>query len=136
MATLGELQLRVARNLLQLTHLNTVTGLYYTRYPAIPGIRSMPLNGGEETEVIPTLEPDYWGYWGIAENGIYYLDTSLRPAIAFYDFASHGTKRVFELENRPSREVTGLAVSANGHTILYTQLDVLTRDIVLVGNYR
>jgi len=110
--------------------------LYYTKYPAIPGIWRMPSNGGEETEVIPTLEPDYWGYWGIAENGIYYLDTSLRPAIAFYDFASQRTKRVFELENRASREAPGLAVSANGRTILYTQLDALTRDIVVVENYR
>jgi hypothetical protein len=42
--------------------------LYCTKYPAIPGIWRMPLNDGEETEVILTLEPDYWGYWGIAEK--------------------------------------------------------------------
>ena len=55
---------------------------------------------------------------------------------AFYDFSTQRTMRVFDLESRPAREVTGLAVSQDGRSILYTQLDALSRDIVLVDNFR
>jgi Tol biopolymer transport system component/DNA-binding winged helix-turn-helix (wHTH) protein len=110
--------------------------LYYTKYPAAPGVWRIPTSGGEETEVIAALEPEYWGYWAVVGNGIYYLDTTEKPAIAFFDFTTHRTRRVFDLENRPAREATGLAASPDGQTILYTQLDALSRDIVLVENFR
>jgi Tol biopolymer transport system component/DNA-binding winged helix-turn-helix (wHTH) protein len=110
--------------------------LYYTKYPAVSGIWRIPAGGGEETDVVPTLEPDYWGYWGIAGNGIFYLDTIAKPAIAYYDFATRRTSRIFDFQSRPARQVTGLAVSPDVQTILFTQLDALSRDIVLVENFR
>jgi Tol biopolymer transport system component/DNA-binding winged helix-turn-helix (wHTH) protein len=110
--------------------------LYYTKYPAVAGLWSIPTSGGDETEVIDSLEPEYWGYWAVVKNGIYYLDTTGKPAIVFFDFTAQRTTKVFELENRPAGEVTGMAVSQDGGTILYTQLDALSRDIVLVENFR
>jgi len=110
--------------------------LYYTKYPAVPGIWRMPTSGGEETLVVAGVEPEFWGYWAVIEKGIYYLDATAKPAIAFFDFTSRQVTRVVELEARPAREVTGLAASPDGQTILYTQLDALTRDIVLVDNFR
>lgn len=109
---------------------------YYAKGATAPGIWRIPTAGGDETEVIASLEPGYWGYWGLVENGIYYLDTTAKPGIAFFNFATHRTTRMFDLENRPAREATGLAVSHDGRTILYTQLDALSRDIVLVENFR
>lgn len=73
---------------------------------------------------------------GVVEKGIYYLDTTAKPAIVFFDFARGHVTRLFELETRPAREATGLAASPDGRTILYTQLDALTRDIVLVDNFQ
>jgi hypothetical protein len=35
--------------------------LYYTKYPAVRGVWRIPTSGGEETEVIAALEPEYWG---------------------------------------------------------------------------
>ncbi len=110
--------------------------LYYTKGPAVPGIWRVPTTGDEETEVIASLEPGYWGYWAVVETGIYYLDTTAKPGIAFFDFTTHRATRVFDLESRPSREATGIAVSPDGRTILYTQLDALSRDIMLVENFR
>ena len=110
--------------------------LYYTKGPTVPGIWRVPTTGGEETEVIASLEPGYWGYWAIVETGIYYLDTTTKPGIAFFDFTTRRATRVFDLESRPSREATGIAVSPDGRTILYTQLDALSRDIMLVENFR
>ncbi len=110
--------------------------LYYTKGATVPGIWRIPTTGGEETEVIDSLAAGYWGYWGIVENGIYYLDTTAKPGIVFFDFTTHRATRVFDLESRPAREATGIAVSPDGGTILYTQLDALSRDIVLVENFR
>ena len=110
--------------------------LYYAKGATVPGLWRIPTTGGEETEVIGSLEPGYWGYWGIVESGIYYLDTTAKPGIVFFDFNTHRTTRLFDLESRPAREATGLGISPDGKTILYTQLDALSRDIVLVENYR
>jgi hypothetical protein len=58
-----------------------------------------------------------------------------KPRIAFFDVTTH-TTRVFDLENRPAREAPGLAVSPDKGTILYTQVDALSNDIILVENFR
>ena len=110
--------------------------LYYTKGATVPGIWRIPTAGSEETEVIGSLEAGYWGYWAVVKNGVYYLETTGKPAIAFFDFTTQRIRKVFELENRPAREATGITVSQDGGTILYTQLDALSRDIVLVDNFR
>jgi Tol biopolymer transport system component/DNA-binding winged helix-turn-helix (wHTH) protein len=110
--------------------------LYYTKYPAVSGIWRMPTSGGEETLVVAGVEPEFWGYWAVVEKGIYYLDTTAMPAIAFFDFTNRQVTRVVELQTRPAREATGLAASPDGRAVLYTQLDALTRDIVLVDNFQ
>ena len=110
--------------------------LYYTKGATVSGIWRIPTAGSEETEVIGSLEAGYWGYWALVKNGFYYLETTGKPTIAFFDFTTRRTTKVFELENRPAREATGMAVSPDGRTILYTQLDALSRDVVLVENFR
>ena len=110
--------------------------LYYTKGATVSGIWRIPTAGGEETEVIGSLEAGYWGYWAVVKNGFYYLETTGKPAIAFFNFTTQRKTKVFELENRPAREAAGMAISQDGGTILYTQLDALSRDIVLVENFR
>jgi Tol biopolymer transport system component/DNA-binding winged helix-turn-helix (wHTH) protein len=110
--------------------------LYYAKGLTVPGLWRIPINGGEEVELISSLEAGYWGYWAVVENGIYYLDTTAKPGIAFFNITTHRTTRVFDLENRPARQAPGLAVSPDKKTILYTQLDALNNDIILVENFR
>jgi Tol biopolymer transport system component/DNA-binding winged helix-turn-helix (wHTH) protein len=110
--------------------------LYYAKGMTVPGLWRIPTNGGEEVEIISSLEAGHWGYWAVVENGIYYLDTTAKPAIAFFDVNTRRTTRLFDLENRPATQAPGLAVSSDKRTILYTQLDVLTRDVMLVENFR
>jgi Tol biopolymer transport system component/DNA-binding winged helix-turn-helix (wHTH) protein len=110
--------------------------LYYAKGLAVPGLWRIPINGGEEIELIRSLEAGYYGYWAAVGNGIYYLDTTAGPGIAFFNTTTHRTTRVFDLENRPARQASGLAVSPDQKTILYTQLDALNNDIILVDNFR
>ena len=110
--------------------------LYYAKGLTVPGLWRVPTDGGEEIEVISSLEAGYWGYWAVVDDGIYYLDTVTKPGIAFFNLTTHRTTRVFDLENRPARKASGLAVSSDKKTILYTQLDALNSDIILVDNFR
>jgi Tol biopolymer transport system component len=110
--------------------------LYYAKGLGVPGLWRIPTDGGEESELISSLEAGYWGYWAVVENGIYYLDMTATPGIAFFNVTTHRTTRVFDLEYRPAREAPGLAVSPDQGTILYTQVDALSRDIILVENFR
>ena len=110
--------------------------LYYAKGMTVSGLWRIPTNGGEEVEIIRSLEAGHWGYWAVVENGIYYLDTTAKPGIVFLDVNTSHTTRVFDLENRPATQAPGLAVSSTNGTILYTQLDALSRDIMLVENFR
>jgi Tol biopolymer transport system component len=111
--------------------------MYYAKGLTVPGLWRIPTEGGEESEVIGALEAGYWGYWAVVEDGIYYLDTTTtKPGIAFFDFTTRRTTRVFDLQNPPARLVPGLAISPDRKTILYTQLDALNSDIMLVENFR
>ena len=109
--------------------------LYYTKVK-FAGLWRIPTNGGEEIELIDRLEGRYWGYWAVVEDGIYYLDRREKPGIAFFNIATHHTTRVFDLENRPASEAPGLAVSPDKQTILYTQMNELNNDIILLENFR
>ena len=73
--------------------------LYYAKGLTVPGLWRIPTNGGEEVEVISSLEAGYWGYWAVVENGIYYLDMTTKPGIAFFDITTHRSTRLFDLEN-------------------------------------
>jgi Tol biopolymer transport system component/DNA-binding winged helix-turn-helix (wHTH) protein len=110
--------------------------LYYAKGLTLPGLWRVPTTGGEEVELINSLGAGYWGNWAVVENGIYYLDTTTKPGIAFFNITNHHTTRVFDLENRPVLEAPGLAVSPDKNTVLYTQLDALSSDILLVENFR
>jgi len=59
-----------------------------------------------------------------------------KPGIAFFNATTRRTTRVFDLENRPARQAPGLALSPDKRTILYTQLDALNSDVILVDNFR
>ena len=110
--------------------------LYYAKGLTIPGLWRVPAAGGKEEEIVGSLEAGYWGYWTVVENGIYYLDTNAKPKIVFLDLTTRRATPVFDLENPPAREAPGLAVSSDRKTILYTQLDGLNSEIMLVDNFR
>ena len=53
--------------------------LYFAKGHSVPGLWRVPTQGGEEIEIISSLEAGYWGYWAVVEKGIYYLDLKKTP---------------------------------------------------------
>ena len=80
--------------------------------------------------------PDYLNYV-VANNGIYFLDEnygSNAPAsIDFFDFVSGKTKLVIKTGKPISM---GLAVSPDQRWLLFTEVEYLGSDLMLVDNFR
>jgi len=110
--------------------------VYYAKGLTLPGLWRISSNGGDEVQVMSSPEAGFWGYWALVDAGIYYLSSTNKPEIAFLDLATRQSTRVFVTDNPPAREAPGLGVSPDGRTVLYTQLDALTSDIMVVDNFR
>ena len=97
----------------------------------------MPIGGGDEQKVTDQPSPWYWGYWDVAETGLYFMDTetSVHPTIAFYDFKSRKTEPLFQFDNQPVWTDPGLSASRDGRTILYSRHD-LNSTIKIVENFQ
>lgn len=92
-----------------------------------------PAGGGPEKriEMMPRL--NYSDAWTANANGIFYTDTSAQPiTVNYYDFATHAIRRVASFKNGPvPGGGLGIAVTADSHWLLYTQVDDLQSDIML-----
>jgi Tol biopolymer transport system component len=109
--------------------------LYYAKGPAVPGLWKVPVEGGEETLVLEQVGAALWGYWGLTQDGIYYYNARTR-AIEFFSFATRKVTKVATPEREPNLYNPGLSVSPDGRWILYTQIDTVSSDIMLVENFR
>lgn len=103
----------------------------------VPGIWRISTSGGtEELVLAPPAAPDGW-YWTVGQKGIYFVSTADRsqPTLKLYSFALRRTDRIAKLEKSPWG-TAGLAVSPDGLTILYSQVDAIGSDIMVVDGYR
>lgn len=114
--------------------------LYYVKSPNLPGLWRVPVDGGEEKPVLESFRPGFWGYWAIANKGIYFLerqeleDRGIRYHLSFCDFAGKRIRQVLPFERRPFN--SGISISPDGRWCLYTQVDHSDTDIMLVDNFR
>jgi Tol biopolymer transport system component/DNA-binding winged helix-turn-helix (wHTH) protein len=107
--------------------------LYYSKYET-PGIWKVPLSGGEEKRVLDQAGEHEWYNWALARNGVYFLEHRENGgALDFFDFTTGKTTTISTLEKQPG---IGLAVSADGKSILYTEIELEDSNIMLVKNFR
>jgi Tol biopolymer transport system component len=105
--------------------------LYYTKAGSPSAVWSMPAAGGEETQVLRSVAQRSFA---VSPQGIYYVPRNeLKPRIEFFGLASKSSVPVVELDARVSNF---LRVSPDGSALLYTQLDQLGSDLMLVENFR
>ena len=109
--------------------------LYYAKFDAA-GVWRIPTEGGEESLVLDRPKPREWGYWAVADRGIYFINSESKPlaTIEFFSFATTRVTRIATIEKEPINTASNLAISPDGRWILYTQLDQSDSDIMLVEN--
>ncbi|MGH9853716.1 MAG: DPP IV N-terminal domain-containing protein [Blastocatellia bacterium] len=112
--------------------------LYYAKGRVAPGIWRMPVAGGEETLVLDHHRAGFWRYWAVTEQGIYFTtaETPDHPLIEFFNFATGKVTTITTLEKRIDGNVPGLSVSPDGRTLIWSQLDQTSSDIMLMENFR
>ena len=107
--------------------------LYYTKGSSIPGIWKVPNHGGTEAAVLDTSDAPEWSEWAVVPGGMYFVSSRSRPKpiLEFFDFATARRTSISALDG----ETQGLAVSPDGKSILYAQLDLDNQGIVVVKNF-
>ena len=109
--------------------------LYYEKgFPLPRSVWKMPVEGGQETKVLDSVNPST--VWTVGSKGIYFFraaDDKGRSDLSLYEFATAKTRKLLTVE----RSVFyGLTVSPDGRTILYTQVDEAGSNLMLVENFR
>jgi Tol biopolymer transport system component len=113
--------------------------IYYTRVPETgPGLWRVPVEGGEERLVLPSVR---FGYWALSQAGIYFVDFDVARdglrRLKFFSFQSQQTTDIGAIENSVSWTNTpGFAISPDGRWLLYTSLESTDADLMLVENFR
>jgi serine/threonine protein kinase len=107
--------------------------LYFNKgWPGPLSIWRIPVDGGEETKVVEGVSTG--GQWTIGPDGVYFFttpDAEGRSEMRVYEFAS-GRIRSILTTHRPDFRV---AVSPDGRTILFAQIDELGSDLMLVEDF-
>jgi Tol biopolymer transport system component len=99
--------------------------LYFSGEGADSSLRKMPVGGGEETEVLPSITN--WNF-AVMDDGIYFLTgTGHRYAIEFLNFATGKTEVVAPVGDA----YFGFSVSPDGKWILYDQTLPPSSELVL-----
>ncbi len=95
----------------------------------------MPLQGGEETELLSDIGGSGWVDWALAPNGIYYLKEGKFPQVSIdlFEFATGKTIPIWTLDKEPG---WGLCLSNDGMSIVYIQNEFSESNLMLVRNFR
>ena len=97
------------------------------------------MDGGEGSRV---LESVTWRNFVVAEQGIYFIpvlnadDPDGGYSLQFLDFALGKVNTIAPLPTPRGQIWFGLAVSPDERTILYTQIDGSSSDLMLIEGFR
>jgi len=107
--------------------------IYYAKEDQRAGLWRMPVGGGAEIRVSPSL---YRYNYVVTPSAIYYMtQASLtdRAVIRRIDAATGRQKDVLQLDKPPD---LGLTLSPDGRFLLFTKVDYSGSDLMLVENFR
>jgi Tol biopolymer transport system component/DNA-binding winged helix-turn-helix (wHTH) protein len=94
---------------------------------------SKPVGGGPQAPLERMPQVGYDDAWAATAAGIYYTDSSSTPiSVNFYEFSSRTTRRLMTLGEAPiPGGGPGIAVSPDGHWLLYSQSGDEQSEIML-----
>jgi Tol biopolymer transport system component len=112
--------------------------VYYVRGTQLSELWSVAAEGGDEAAVaeFPRLDPSFRTNWAVVRGGIYFVDaTGPKATLAFFDLVTRRVLRVLDLPRRPQPYSDSIAVSPDGHSILLSQRERISSDIMLVEDF-
>jgi len=73
--------------------------------------------------------------WTVDPGGIYFVATAAPHSICYFDFSSRQVLRITDTDRDLNSINGGLAVSPDKRWILYSQVDDISSDIMLVDHF-
>jgi len=107
--------------------------MYMKGDQASGSLRKMPVSGGDESLVLPSVVR---GAFSFVSEGIYFIpepDADRKFSIQFLSFTTDKVKVVAPI---PGPTGWGFSLSPDGRSLLYTQFDEAGSDLMLVENFR
>jgi Tol biopolymer transport system component len=74
--------------------------------------------------------------WAVVPQGIYFVAADAPRAICYFDFATKQVRRIIDVDGDLNSRNGGLSVSPDGRWILYSQVDDVSSDVMLVEHFR
>ncbi|MGB9204402.1 MAG: hypothetical protein WCB94_10590, partial [Terriglobales bacterium] len=113
--------------------------IYYTKFNE-DGIFQVPVDGGQEIKVTNDPPKNYWGYYAVGPDGLYFVgDTGTpsksRPGFKFFDFRTRKITVMGDMEKSPYEGAPGLSVAPDGKYLLYVQLDEGRSSLMMAENF-
>jgi Tol biopolymer transport system component len=109
--------------------------IYFNKgWPGPLSIWRIPVGGGNETKILDGVSTS--GQWTVGPDGIYFFaaaDGQGRSEMRVYDFATSRIRKILTADHSVGFRI---AVSPDGRTIYYPQMDEQGSDLMLVENFR
>jgi len=109
--------------------------LYYSKgWPLQVSLWRMPVEGSEEVKVLDSVNTD--GLWTLGREGVYFFtppDNKGHSDMRLLEFSTGKIRKILTIERALIQRI---AVSPDGRTILYAQLDEAGSDLMLVENFQ
>ena len=107
--------------------------LYFSQMKRL-GIWRQPLAGGQPELMIQRTVPQDWGNWTVHSQGIYYIKrlSVKRAALCFHSFSNGEEGELIQFESHRVLGKNGLTVSPDGKWALFSKLDRLTGDLMIL----
>jgi Tol biopolymer transport system component/DNA-binding winged helix-turn-helix (wHTH) protein len=92
---------------------------------------------GSDPQQVAVLPPSAWDAWVPFGSGIYFwhYTNDNRQEIDFLDLSTKKVRPVFSPEKGRANWMGGLSVSPDGRWLLYSQMDELSSDLMMVENW-
>ena len=105
--------------------------LYYQKTDRNSEIWKVPVAGGQESKV---LDPVGDRKFAVLDQGIYFISHEAETStLHFFRFATGETREIARIRTRTTM---GLSVSPDGRSLIYSQVDQVGSDLMLVENFR
>jgi hypothetical protein len=94
----------------------------------------MPVGGGEENEVMAGISD--WSTFAPLNHGVYFIPRRGHTAPASIQFLSFADGAITTIMAIAKPVFVGLTAAPDGWSLLYTQIDQETSDLMLVERFR
>jgi Tol biopolymer transport system component/DNA-binding winged helix-turn-helix (wHTH) protein len=111
--------------------------IYFTK-PGISGVWRIPVGGKDEKQILKGPPDGFQGYFAVTGQGIYFFDRENAAwSIDFAAFSSldRPTRLHAIAAGREPAPVSGMSISPDGHTLIYSSMAEASSNIMLVGNF-